>query len=71
MPRRPDRGAIGRRVARQVLLPAPVGVHDVASKAVAVADEGDPPPVRRPGGTPSCAGFRVRFRFPLPSAFMT
>ena len=37
---------------RQTPLPAPVGVHDVSLETpVAVADEGDPPPVRGPGRT--------------------
>ena len=57
---------------RQVPLTAPVGVHDVSFETpVAVADEGDPPPVRRPGR----AGVhrRVPCEVPLsaPSAFMT
>ena len=57
--------------ARQLPLFAPVGVHDVDP----VAGEGDPPPVGRPGRTPSCPHPGtppfVSLRCPLPSAFMT
>jgi hypothetical protein len=71
----------------QVPLAAPVGVHDVDVAIAVVPDppddalEGDLLPVGRPdrivcpsgdqAGTPSNPGLRVRFCWPLPSAFMT
>ena len=60
------------RAARQIPLSAPVGVHDVEVRvAVARAPEGDGAPVRDQAGSASSAGLRVRFRCPLPLAFMT
>ena len=71
---RPGRIAVVRQVARQPPLPAPVGVHEVDLGAACVfAGEGDLLPVGRPGrrGVGFPAGFGVRFRTPLPSAFTT
>ena len=63
------------RIARQLLLAAPVDVHhvdiEVARVALDTARESEPPPVGRPGRPPDMDGVRVTRRCPLPSAFMT
>jgi hypothetical protein len=71
-PGRPRKQVFLRRGARQVPLPAPVGLHHVdrcgcLHRRVATSED-DLPPVGRQAGAKSSPAFRVRFRCPPPSA---